>query len=445
MNTNTMRNLIIGCLMPLATSSWAANAYVQKNLVSDVPGLADQTDPALKNPWAIAASPTSPFWISNNHSGTAGVYNSSGQPQALVVAIPAAADGAKGSPTGQVFNDTGGFVLTGGKPASFLFTTEDGLIAGWNGDAGTTARITVNNSAAGAVYKGLAIGVSSSGPRLYATDFARGIVDVYDTNFAPVTTPGGFTDANLPPGFAPFGIQRIGRKLYVTYALQGDEKEDDVPGAGNGFINVFDLDGNMLARLVSQGPLNSPWGIALAPANFGDFSQALLVGNFGDGTINAFDPCSGELLGALKDPMGNPIQITGLWGLMFGNGKAGGDPFTLYFAAGIAGDGAVEDHGLFGSLTVGTPAVAPPPPASIAARIANFSFTPNPIESTGATKIEWTNNDAAAHTITSDTDGLFDSGEIGSKGVFSTQLTAPGTYQYHCRIHPFMKGSIVVK
>ena len=209
----------------------------------------------------------------------------------------------------------------------------------------------VDNSGAGAVYKGLAVATSTAGPRLYATNFNSGAIETFDTAFSPVVTPGGFIDPNIPSGFAPFGIQRIGRKLFVSYAMQSSDRHDDVSGPGNGFIDVFDFDGNLVTRLASNGVLNSPWGMALAPAYFGDFANLLLVGNFGDGTINAFDPAAGILAGTLQDPTGNALIIPGLWSLVVGNNKNGGDATALYFTAGIPGTGSVEDHGLFGSIS----------------------------------------------------------------------------------------------
>ncbi len=202
------------------------------------------------------------------------------------------------------------------------------------------------------VYKGIALGSNDSGPLLYAANFGAGTIDVFDGSFQPVTASGGFSDPNLPTGFAPFNIRRIGRKLYVTYALQDSAKHNDVPGAGNGVINIFDLSGKLVQRLVSNGPLNSPWGITLAPDFFGDYSNTLLVGNFGDGQINAFDPSTGDYLGTVQDTNGNPINVSGLWALQFGNGHNGGDANTLYFTAGIANGGRVGDHGLFGSIQV---------------------------------------------------------------------------------------------
>ncbi len=345
--------LIILAALPAA--GFAASSYVQHNLVSDIPGLADQTDPNLLNPWGMATAASSPFWISDNHAGVTTLYDGTGQafPAAnpLVVQIPAPPSGTPPSaPTGQVYNNTGAFLLAGGGSALFLFAAEDGTISGWNSNDGSNAVMMVDNSGSGAVYKGLALGANSQGPLLYAANFHAGTIDVFDGNFSPVTLNGQFQDPNLPPGFAPFNIQNINNQLYVTYAMQDDVQHDDVAGPGNGFINVFDMDGNFVQRLVSNGNLNSPWGMAIAPAQFGDFSNALLVGNFGDGTINAYDPASGNYLGTLQDSIGTAITIPGLWGLKVGNGGSGGDVNTLYFTAGIPGNGNLEDHGLFGRL-----------------------------------------------------------------------------------------------
>ena len=328
-----------------------ATKYKQHNLVSDVAGLADQTDPNLINPWGLALNPSGPFWISNNGTGTSTLYDGSGQPfptgNPLVVSI------AGSTPTGQVFNSTTAFEVAPGKPALFLFATEGGTLFGWNSsvDSGN-AKLVADRSGAGARYKGLALGRNASGPLLYAANFSQGTIDVFDAGFQPVASAGGFADPNLPAGFAPFNIERIGRELYVTYALQDDDKHDDVAGPGNGFVNVFDADGNLVRRLISGGPLNSPWGIALAPDFFGDYSNTLLVGNFGDGTINAFDALTGNFLGALQDANGAPIAIEGLWALQFGNGHNGGDANTMYFTAGIANGGKLEDHGLLGAIAV---------------------------------------------------------------------------------------------
>jgi uncharacterized protein (TIGR03118 family) len=324
-------------------------AYFQQNLVSDLPGVADRVDPNLVNPWGIAYGPTTPFWIADNHTGVSTVYDGNGVQTRTAVAIPGPA-GSKlpGAPTGVVFNSTTDFAVTPGQPAKYIFATEDGTIAAWN--SGAAAVLKGDLSALGTVYKGLALGSSGGKNYLCATNFNAGRVDVFDANFTPVALAGSFTDPNLPAGFAPFNIQNIGGKLYVTYALPDAAKHDDVSGPGNGYVNVFDTGGNLLQRLVSKGPLNSPWGVVLAPAGFGGFGGALLVGNFGDGRINAFNPATGAWLGALRDGSGKALEIEGLWGLIFGNGSRAGDTHTLYFAAGIKGGGDLEDHGLFGSI-----------------------------------------------------------------------------------------------
>jgi uncharacterized protein (TIGR03118 family) len=338
---------LLFCLSSFPIASHAGT-FVQTNLVSDISGLASYTDPNLRNPWGISSSPTSPFWVSDNKTGVTTLYNGSGQPfpvgSPLVVTVaPLAGLASSATPTGQVFNGGSSFDLNPNQPARFIFATEDGTISGWNG--GTSAILKVDNSASGAVYKGLAIGNNGSADFLYATNFQTGKIDVFDSNFAPFSLAGNFTDPNIPSGFAPFNIQNLNGKLFVTYALQ-----NGVAGPGNGYVDIFDLNGNFQQRLISNGSLNSPWGLALASGNFGNFSNDLLVGNFGDGTINAFDPTTGAFLGTIIDNNGNPIVNEGLWGLKFGNGGNGGDADTLYFTAGIAGNGSVEDHGLFGSL-----------------------------------------------------------------------------------------------
>ena len=434
-------------LAGIQTAAFAGSSFVQHNLVSDIPGLADQTDPNLVNPWGIAASATSPLWISDNHSGATTVYNGSGQPfpaaNPLIVQIPPPSGGNPPSaPTGQVFNPTAGFMLSGGQPALFLFASEDGTISGWNSSVGPNAVIMVDNSGSGAVYKGLALGASSQVPLLYAANFNAGSIDVFDANFSTVTLDGGFADPDLPPGFAPFNIQSIGTRLYVTYALQDDARHDDVSGPGNGFIDVFDFNGNLVQRLVSNGKLNSPWGLALAPSQFGDFSKALLVGNFGDGTINAYDPASGAYLGALQDSMGAVISIPGLWGLLFGNGGNGGDVNTLYFTAGIPGDGNIEDHGLFGSIQAANPASNPVPSAT-PVQIDGFRFAPVNLDITVGTQVIWTNKQNVAHDVTAD-DNQYFSEMLDTNQTYSHTFSAPGAYTYHCSIHPFMKATVVV-
>jgi uncharacterized protein (TIGR03118 family) len=323
--------------------------YQQHNLVSDLPGLADRVDPNLVNPWGLASGPATPFWIADNHTSNSGVYDGNGVPTRAAVAI-------LGAPTGIVFNPTTDFVVTPGQPAKWVFATEDGTIAAWN--SGAAAVTKADLSALGTVYKGLALGSSGGKNYLYAANFSAGRVDVFDANFVPVALAGTFADPNLPASFAPFNVQNIVGKLYVTYALPDAARHDDVSGPGNGYVDVFDTDGTLLQRLISQGPLNSPWGVVLAPAGFGGFGGALLVGNFGDGRINAFHPTTGAWLGGLQNPSGAAISIDGLWGLTFGNGNQAGDAHTLYFTAGIAGSGTVEDHGLFGRIAPSASATA---------------------------------------------------------------------------------------
>ena len=360
MNTFTIRSLTrpvgklvvpitLGVILICIASLSAVQAgFVQTNLVSDVPGLAANTDANLKNPWGIASSATSPFWVADNGTGVSTIYNSSGTPQSLVVTIPSPAGGGTGTPTGIVFNGSSDFQVAGvGAPALFIFASENGTISGWAPPLATTAAIQVDNSGAGAVYKGLAIGNNGLGNFLYAANFGSNAIDVFNGTYAPATLTGSFTDPNLPAGFAPFNVQNLGGTLYVTYAkVDPTDPEEDLPGPGNGFVDQYDLNGNLIRRLASDGVLNSPWGLALAPSGFGIFANSLLVGNFGDGRINAFDPVTGDFLGSLRDTSGNPIEIEGLWGLRVGNGGNGGDPNKVYFAAGIND----ENNGLFGSI-----------------------------------------------------------------------------------------------
>ncbi|MGA3189999.1 MAG: TIGR03118 family protein [Bryobacteraceae bacterium] len=340
-------------LFPIVTAAAqsGANVYVQHNLISDIPGMADLTDPNLIDPWGLSFSTTSPFWVSNHGKGNTTLYNDASSAgitiTPLVVTIPTGSKGPTPSvPTGQVQNNTTGFVLANGKAASFIFATEDGTISAWNG--GTEATLMVDNSPAGTVYKGLAIGNGSAGPLLYAANFSYGTIDVISTDFKLTSVSGNFADPNMPPGYAPFNIWNINGSLYVTYAVQNSTKTEDVQALGNGVVDIFDLNGNLLQRLTSGGPLDSPWGVAVAPANWGAFGGAVLVGNFGNGWINAFDPKTGTLLGALQDSTGTPIAIQGLWAIEFGNGSSGGDKQYLYFTAGIMVNGV--QHGLLGSL-----------------------------------------------------------------------------------------------
>jgi uncharacterized protein (TIGR03118 family) len=335
------------------------NNYRQTNLVSDLPGLAQIQDPLLVNPWGIAQSATSPFWVANAGTSSATLYGGdvSGSPFAknpLNVSIPPVPPPPPGAiPTGMVFSGSAtDFSFTGGGstgPARFIFAAINGTITAWKG--GLTTAVVVA-SPAGRVYTGLAIGNNGTSNFLYAADFANKKIDVFDKNFALVTLAGSFTDPTLPSDYTPHNIQNLGGKLYVAYAKVDPVTHRDLPGPGNGYVSVFDTNGNLLGRLVSNGPLSSPWGLTIAPAGFGAFPGALLVGNFGDGRINCFNPTTGGFVGTLNDEAANPISIDGLWALTVGNGAGGGDTGTVYFSAGIAG----ENHGLLGSLKPSSPA-----------------------------------------------------------------------------------------
>jgi uncharacterized protein (TIGR03118 family) len=350
--------------------------FLQTNLVSDLPGLARVLDPTLHNPWGMSLAPSSgAVWVSSNGGGVSELYlgDVNGNPISapFKVTIPG------GSPTGQVFNvnqpimGTGNstdFSVTDGTttaPSVFLFASRTGAITGWNPGVGApiqtpfgmlsgTAEVGFQ-AADGAIYDGLASGDVGAAHFLYAADFHNGKIDMIDGQFNKVALGanriGTFSDPNLPAGFAPFNIQNLGGKLYVTYAEQNAGATRDVAGPGNGFVDVFDTSGNFLQRLVSGGALNSPWGLAMAPANFGAFSNALLVGNFGDGTINAYNPTTGAALGPMQDVNGNAVRIDGLWGLQFGNGASSGPANALFFSAGINSG----RDGLFGSLQPSAP------------------------------------------------------------------------------------------
>jgi uncharacterized protein (TIGR03118 family) len=336
--------------------------YKRQNLVSDIPNTADRIDSNLVNAWGVAFNPFGPVWVADNGTGVSTLYNGTGNLIPLVVQIPSPTNSTGGgNPTGIVFNGSGGFVVSSGTfsgPSHFIFATEDGVIAGWSPNVpnvnSTQAIPIVDNSdtpkSSGAVYKGLALSAGGNGSLLYATDFHNNKIDVFDSSFKPVTTlpAGAFTDPRVPTGFAPFGIQAINGDVYVSYAMQDAARHDDVKGKGLGFVNVFDPNGRLIRRVASRGNLNAPWGMALAPAGFGRFSNRLLVGNFGDGRINAYDTATGKFIGQLKVVQGRPIEIDGLWGLAFGNGFAGQPVNTLFFAAGPND----EANGLYGRIDV---------------------------------------------------------------------------------------------
>jgi uncharacterized protein (TIGR03118 family) len=341
-----------GLLLMTAPLIWGAtppgNAYLVHNLVADQPGIADFVDPNLVNPWGIYTSGASPFWVSDAGTGLSTVYTSNGTPNATTKPAVPGANSANGVVTGGVNNSTGGFLVQGKVP-SFMFVTADGTISAWASAVDATkAFIMVDNSTSGAVYYGMAISATTTNaaPQIFAANFHTGAIEVYDTNYKPVTPTGTFADAAVPAGYGPFNIWLLGGKLYVMWAKQNTAKTGWVNGAGLGAVSIFDLNGNLVQHLATGGPLNAPWGVAIAPATFGAFAGDVLVGNFGDGTINAFDPTSGKALGALADENGNTITIPGLWALILGNGGSGGDANAIYFAAG----GANENHGVLGSI-----------------------------------------------------------------------------------------------
>jgi len=382
-----------------ATAKVNAGGYVTTDLVTDLPTLTDKNgivhtgkvhDPNLVNPWGIAKSPTSPFWIADNNAGVSTLYNvPGGTPNSVtinprVVSIPTPVDplGRSGTSTGAVFNitilsgSTPGFFISGVRadgtaisaPATFLFATEDGTIVGWNptvnpigfdpAKAGNYGIIAIDNSGnnftpddnpkTGAVYKGLAIAKDANGnAHLYVTNFRSGTVEMYNDLFHAVSSPPDFADpGHLPNSYAPFNVAVIGGTIFVTYAVQDAAKHDDVAGQGHGIVNVFELDGTFRQRFAQHGQLDSPWGMAFTPPDFGQLGGTLWIGNFGNGHINAYNVDSGEFIDKVRDPEGKAILIDGLWTITFGNGGNGGGVDTLYFTAGTND----ETHGLFGSL-----------------------------------------------------------------------------------------------
>ncbi|HEY1513103.1 MAG TPA: TIGR03118 family protein [Gaiellaceae bacterium] len=324
---------------------FSVQALVSDGAATPAPG----TDGKLVNGWGLTAGPTTPWWVSNNGTNTSTLYSGVGSKVALTVNVA-------GGPTGTVFNgkSTDFAVTQGGKSgaARFLFATEGGTVLGWSPAVNaTTALVGADRSAGGAIYKGLAI----ANDRLFASDFHNGRVDVFDASFKLITTPGGFKDAKVPKGFAPFGIQALGSDIFVTFAKQDAAAKDDVPVPGQAYVDEFTTDGQLVARVVNSGkknaPLNAPWGLALAPADFSVFSNDLLVGNFGNGRINAYTKRGATWVykGQLRHANGSPIVVDGLWGIAFGNGSAAGPTNSLYFLAGPSN----EQHGLFGSITAG--------------------------------------------------------------------------------------------
>jgi uncharacterized protein (TIGR03118 family) len=331
--------------------------YIQKSLTANASGLATNTDPNLVNPWGLSRSSASPWWVSDNGTGLATLYDGTGAARTVIVTIPPGDPNVNstGTPTGTAFNGGLGFELAPGKPAQFLFVTEDGTISGWNSGVNATQAVIMVNTHGASVFKGMALATTTSRSGqamtfLYAADFRRGHIRVYDSTFNRVEhmDEDAFEDEHLPRGYAPFNIQNIGGELYVTFAKQDDAKHDEVDGAGIGYIDVFSPTGRLLRRFEHGEWLDAPWGVAMASGDFGIYSHDLLVGQFGSGQIAVYDPVTGRFLDVLRDSSNNPIVIQGLWGLSYASGAAAsGTATTLYFSAG-ADD---EQGGLFGTIT----------------------------------------------------------------------------------------------
>jgi uncharacterized protein (TIGR03118 family) len=347
----------------------ASTSFTDMALVSNSVGVVATTttiDASLSNPWGIAVAPGLPFWIADNNSNLSTLYSGTGQVETqqitgstdVGIAIPSSAAGVPSNPTGQVYNGGGGFLIAtpnGQETALFMFDGEGGTIAAWAKDSGATAVTAyddgVVNGVNHAVYKGLAIGTVSGATYLYATDLHNNKVDVFDTNFAkPAAMQGKFVDPNMPAGFVPFGIAAVDNELYVTFAMQDQAMHDEVTGAGLGYVDAFDFNGNFLNRFASAGVLNAPWGIAVAPAGFGSLAGDVLIGNFGDGTVNIFTPNGSSLatsVGDLTVSNGGALSIPGLWSLAFGNGDPDKPTTTLFYTAGFAN----QTDGVFGSIS----------------------------------------------------------------------------------------------
>jgi uncharacterized protein (TIGR03118 family) len=348
----------------------AAMAFTDTALVSNsstVVATAHTIDANLQNPWGVAFAPGGPFWISDAHSNVTTLYTGIGTNEtqgitgspSVGIAIPASAAGVPANPTGQVYNGNGGFLIStsnGQESALFILDGEGGTISAWAKDSGATAVTAyddgVTNGTNHAVYKGLAIGTVGGATFLYATDLHNNKVDVFDTNFSkPANMQGKFVDPNVPAGFAPFGIAALNGNLYVTFAKQDSAMHDETTGAGLGYVDIFDFSGNLMSQFASAGVLNAPWGIAIAPAGFGSLQGDVLIGNFGDGTINVFSP-NGTALANSEGPVmsssGQPFAFPGLWSLVFGNGDADKPLTTLFYTAGFAD----QTDGIFGGITV---------------------------------------------------------------------------------------------
>ncbi|HEY2467040.1 MAG TPA: TIGR03118 family protein [Terracidiphilus sp.] len=351
--------LVVVGVLGISNASAQSNNYTQTNLVSTVPGLALTRDVDLVHPWGLAVSTGQPFRIAANGKGVFMSYDTGGIPQdqRAVIAVPSGVT-VPANPTGVTANTTGAFIPSDSLSSPFLFATRQGTISGEyaddRGDIKTTTILVVDHGSVGAEYTGLAIlAPDCCGPYLAAADFHRGFVETFTSFFDPLSTLGDFTDPNLPAGYAPWNLQVVGNRVFVTYALQDAAQHDPVAGPGNGIVDIYDLDGTFAKRFASNGSLNVPSGVVQAGQTFGAFSNDILIGNFGDGLINAFDPSTGQFLGSLKDGNGNPITNPQLHSLIFGNGN-GGDADTLYLTAALG-----DTNGIFASIAVNTSGAGP--------------------------------------------------------------------------------------
>ena len=464
----------------MAHATTPSSPYTVTNLVGDVAGAAAQVDPHLVNAWGLVAGPATPWWVSDNVTNLSTLYDGTGAVLPLVVTVP-------GTPTGIVFNGGSGFVVSDGTntgPATFIFATQSGVISGWNRavppPAATQALTGVDRSGVGAIYKGLAIASTPAGDQLYATDFHNARVDVFDSSFNLVTAPGGFVDKRIPHHYAPFGIQTIDGAIFVTYARQDKAKVNEVRGAMLGFVDMFDTGGNLMARIATHGALDAPWGLALAPSDFGTFSGDLLVGNFGNGMIHAYHrEANGrwKVRGPLRGSNGKALKIDGLWGLSFGNGGPSGPMNTLYFTAGPSGG----SHGLFGSIqapagAATTPTTTPGTSTTTTTTPSNggmggqthtvmvgdggaLVYTPANLTIHVGDTVRWVWG-SSGHSVVSGTNGNADNRfcspsntgcdnpPLSAKGTtYEQTFTQAGTFPYYCSVHFSlgMTGTITVQ
>jgi uncharacterized protein (TIGR03118 family) len=344
--------LVVGCSIGKGPGS-DAEYYERRDLTADRDGIGEHTDPNLVNPWGLAYGPDSYFWVANEGSGTATVYDGDGADRSDVIGGPVRLPSVTGRsrPTGIVYNGSSGFEIASGSdsgPSHFLFATLDGVILGWSPDVDPKSGVIAVDNSSDSSYTGLAIGRSGGQTLLYAANFAKGRIDVFGEDFEEPRdlASRAFRDDDVPSGYVPFGIQNLDGRIYVAWAMPNSRGDDAMTGAGLGYVNVFEANGALIDTVALGNQLNAPWGMAMAPSDFGQHGGALLVGNFGDGRITAFDVDGYDVLGQLESEEDRPIVVPGLWGLMFGNGRQAGNADELYFTAGTDD----ETHGLFGSI-----------------------------------------------------------------------------------------------